>query len=355
MFSKPDTFPSLEKIRHIGIVRLSALGDVTLLLPIVRTLRQALPDTKISWVISRAVYPLLAGVEGVNFIVIDKPKTPLDYWRLRKQLRHEKFDVVLALQASLRANLIYPLMKAPIKIGFDNVRSRDLHGLFINRRISFTPQHLLDSFFSFIETLGVTERVLTWNLPIDDADKKWAKQQLPDGAGPVLIVNPTASKQDRNWLTARYADVISQAVKRWQARVVLTGGPTKHEKAIGHAIEKQLDVPVVNLIGKSTLKQLAALLSEADCVIAPDTGPAHIGVAVGTPVIGLYADVTPKMSGPYLQHDLIIDVYEEAVHAFLGKTVADIPWGRRIHHRDAMALITVERVMEKLAKVFDKA
>jgi len=341
---------SLDNIKRIAILRLSALGDVCMVVPVIRTLQKALPQAHITWFISRPAYDLVKGLDGVEFIVINKPRNPLDYLKLRKQLKNARFDVLLAMQAALRTNLIYPFINAPIKIGFDNARARDGQRWFTNVQIPFAKQHLMDSFLSFAEELGITEKIIEWKLPLSNDDREWAKQILPEGDGPLLVINPAASKSERNWPAKRYSKIIELMHQRG-VRIVLTGGPHPVEKALIDDIKQQLDFSVSDLSGQTSPKQLAALLELADCVLAPDTGPVHMAVALNTPVVGMYAVAPAWLSGPYLQREIAIDKYDEAVVTILKKDPATVPWGTRVHSMDAMALISVAEVEEALLQV----
>ncbi len=341
-------------LRDVAIVRLSALGDVTLLLPVIETLKQAAPQARITWITGSLAYQLLEGYPGVEFIVFDKRRGLRAYLDLRRQLQGRRFDALLAMQASWRANFIYPLIEAPLRIGFDRVRARDGQWLFTNRRIRFARQHLLDSFFAFIETLGIRERVMQWNLPITADERAWAAARVPRERAPVLAVNPGASKAEREWPVERLIEVIREVQKRWDARVILTGGPGVRERSIGATIMDAVPAGIVNLIGATTPKKLAAVLARADCLLAPDTGPVHLAGAVGTPVVGLYAVAPPQLSGPYLYPELAVNRYPEAVRAILGQDPQTVSWTTRVHRGEPMRLIEVADVLPKLAQVFEK-
>ena len=109
------------------------------------------------------------------------------------------------------------------------------------------------------------------------------------------------------------------AIDRHGMDVVLSGGPSELEKNMGEAIEKSMRGRALNLIGKDTLPQLVALLQRADIVISPDSGPAHLANAMGTPVIGLHASTWSKRSGPYHSLDLCVDHFAEAAARFRHK------------------------------------
>jgi heptosyltransferase I len=341
-------------LRDIAIVRLSALGDVTLLLPVIETLKRAAPQARITWITGSPVYQLLEAYPGVDFIVFDKSRGLRAYLDLRRQLRGRRFDALLAMQASWRANFIYPLVEAPLKVGFDRVRARDGQWLFTNRCIPFARQHLLDSFFAFLGALGIEERVIEWNLPISAADRAWAAARAPRAAGPVLAVNPGASKAEREWPVERLIEVIREAQKRWGTQVMLTGGRGEREAAVGKKITQAVSTNVTNLIGQTSLKQLAAVLARADCLLAPDTGPVHIAGAVGTPVVGLYAVAPPQLSGPYRYPELTVNRYPEAVRTILGQDPQTVSWTTRVHRGEPMRLIEVADVLSKLEQAFEK-
>ena len=122
---------------NIAIVRFSALGDIVLAVPAVLSLRRSFPAATITWITSPLAYSLLQGLEGVQFEVYDKPRSLKDYRAFYRAFKQRKFDVVLAMQANLRINLLYPALHAPIKIGFDRTRAREGQWLFCNQRIAF--------------------------------------------------------------------------------------------------------------------------------------------------------------------------------------------------------------------------
>jgi heptosyltransferase I len=336
-------------IKSICIVRLSALGDVLMLVPLIRTLQDHFPKTQLTWIISRPAFDLVEGMEGVEFIVIDKPKKLADYWQFKKQMSGRQFDILLAPQASLRTNLLYPLIKAKRKIGYDSHRANDAHGWFVKERITAGQEHTLEGFLKFAEPLGIKEKIIRWDLPITSADYEWAQNHLPM-KDPILVVNPAASKPERSWPVDRYIKVLQNAIEQWQVQIVLTGGPGDYDRVLAEQILKV--IPATNLVGKTKPKQLLAVISNAKAVLCPDTGPSHMSTAVNTPVVALHAVTNPLISGPYRFLHLVVNRYPDAVEQVLGNTLAQNVWGTQVHGEEAMKLITVDDVMEQLAKIF---
>ncbi|NSL18870.1 glycosyltransferase family 9 protein [Tatlockia micdadei] len=319
--------------------------------PLVRTLQANLPDAAVTWVISPPAYDLVAGMDGVEFIVINKPNNLADYWRFKKQLKGRKFDVLLASQASFRANLLYPLIRAPRKIGYDKVRAKDGHSWVINETITPGHDHTLDGFLKFASALGIEKKELRWDLPISQTDHAWARAHIPPGK-PTLVVNPAASKPERSWPVERYIEVIKEAQKRWQVQVVLTGGPGGYDRTLADEILKQVEC--TDLVGKTKPKQLLAVISHAQAVLCPDTGPSHMGAAVGTPVVALHAVTSANVSGPYTFRHLAVDCYPEAVTTVLNKTAETTIWGTHAHGEETMKLVKVDAVLTKLESLFSK-
>lgn len=324
------------------LLRLSALGDVTHVVPLVHTLRDAWPGVAITWVIGKAEHRLLEGLEGVAFLEYDK-RSGLDGMRaLRRELHGHRFDALLQLQVAARANLLSAFIPARRRIGYDRSRSKDLHGLFVRERIADRPGiHVLDAIGSFCEPLGLRQDSVRWDLPVPAEAHAWAAAQWPDDGTPALLVSPCSSHVVRNWRYDRYAAVADHAISRgW--RVVLCGGRSALEREAGDAILGAMRGTAIDLIGRDTLKQLPALLARANLLLTPDSGPTHIANAMGTKVLGLHAATNPARSGPYSDRRFCVDRYDDAARRYLGRPASELPWGTRIERAGVMDLVTVE-------------
>ena len=324
------------------LLRLSALGDVTHVVPLVRTLQAARPDTPIHWIIDKAGHKLLDGLPGVTFHAYDKKSGMAGVKELRRQLPPGRFEALLQMQVAFRANLLSAFIPAGRRIGYDRSRSKDLHGLFINERIPDRPGiHVLDAIGSFCEPLGLRQTEVSWDLAVPQSAYEWAAAQWQDDGRPVLMISPCSSHVRRNWYADRYAAVANHAAQRgWQ--VVLCGGRSELERSMADAIQAQLHTPALDLVGKDTLKQLPALLARANLVMTPDSGPMHIANAMGAKVLGLHAASNPNRSGPYSDRRYCVDRYDDAARKYLAKQASDLKWGTKIEFDDVMELITVE-------------
>jgi heptosyltransferase I len=331
------------------ILRLSAIGDTCHVVPVIRTLQRHWPDTRLTWIIGQLEARLMQLLPDVEFIILDK-RAGLGATRmLRRALHGRRFDVLLHLQLSLRASLVSALVPARVRMGFDRARARELQWLFTNASVApRANEHVLDSFFGFVEALGITERVLRWDLPLPESAQDYAAALIPDDR-PTLVVSPCSSHSARNWRAERYAAVIRHASERHGMRIILCGGPSALERDMGAQIEaRAAGIPLHNQIGRDTLPQLLALLGRARVLLAPDSGPAHMATMVGTPVIGLYAATRPQRSGPYLSQPWCVDRYAAAAQRFRGRPAAALPWAEKIEEPGVMDLIEVPEVTARL-------
>lgn len=331
----------------ICLLRLSALGDVTHVVPLVRTLQAAWPQARLTWVIGKGEHRLLAGLPGVDFVEYDKKTGVAGMRALRGELRErlgaaKRFDVLLQMQVAARANLLSAFIPARRRVGYDRSRSKDLHGVFINERIPDRPGiHVLDAIGSFCEPLGLRQERVIWDLPVPDDAREWARAQWPQDDVPTLLISPCSSHVPRNWPADRLAAVADHAAARgW--RVVLCGGRSDLERTTGDAILSAMAHSALDLIGKDTLKQLPALLERGQLLMTPDSGPMHIANAVGTKVLGLHAASNPARSGPYSDRRYCVDRYDDAARKYLGKPASELRWGTKIEHAGVMDLITVD-------------
>ena len=333
----------------ICVLRLSAVGDACHALAAVRALQRRFPAARIAWIVGRLEHTLVGDVPGVEFIIYDK-RGGFKAWRaLRAALAGRRFDVLLHMQAALRASLVSLAVPARLRLGFDRERAKDFQWLFTDRAIAPQPRaHALEAMLGFARALGAPDEPPRWDLPIPDAARASARDHAPPR--PYLVISPCSSQRARNfrnWSAERYAAVADHAAAAG-LRCVLTGGPTALERDYAARIAAAARVAPLDLIGRTDLKQLLAILAGARAVVCPDSGPAHMADAVGTPVVGLYATSNKDRTGPYRSRQHCVDRYPEALQRFMGRSVAEVAWGTRVRHPDAMDLITVADVTAKL-------
>jgi len=340
--------PLTSPPENICIVRLSALGDVTHAVPVVRAIQQHWPQTRITWICAKLEHKLLSALDGIDFVVVEKNSGWGGYYRLWRQLARQRFDVMLQMQTSARANFTGAVVRADIKLGWDRLRARDFHRFFMTDAIPQTRfEHQLQGHLSFARSIGLDVSEPEWNFPVSDDAIAFVNSVVPADQK-ILLISPCSSHVHRNWRAERYAAVADHAIEQHGMKVVLSGGPSPLERSLGEAIEAAAKHPLINLIGKDTLPQLVALLQRVDIVLSPDSGPVHLANALGTPVIGLHACTWSRRSGPYHSLHLCVDKFAEAARRYRNTTPEQLRWGTRIEEAGVMDLVEVDEVIDRL-------
>ncbi|ANO31836.1 glycosyltransferase family 9 protein [Vibrio breoganii] len=338
--------------KSLCVLRLSAIGDVCHAISVVQAIQKHWPKTEITWICGKIEAQLIGDLPDIRVIVFDKKQGLKGMKAVWKQLSSTQFDVLLHMQAALRASALSFGIKAKYKVGFSKNRTKEGQWLFTNKHLPESESfHVLDNFADFARYIGVPFYQPSWNIPVSDKDRQFAKDTVGNKA--TLVISAAASKDSRNWLTERYALLSDYAIEQGM-QVILCGSPAEREIMLAEDIINLTKGSVTNLVGKTSLKQLTAVLSEATVVLAPDSGPAHLATTQGTPVIGLYAHSDPRRTGPYNSLDLVANAYDEHIQNQTGKALKDIPWGTRAKGDDLMASISVEQVCLLLNNAVEK-
>jgi heptosyltransferase I len=336
-------------LQHVCLLRLSAIGDTCHALAALRAFQTAWPQTRFTWIIGKLEAKLMTAIlPEIEFITFDKSATLRELRRLRAALRGRRFELLLDMQLSFRASLIASVVSAPIKLGFDRARARELQWWFTNASIApAAAEHVLDSLMGFARACGIEPASPRWDLSIPKEALEYARGIVTDDR-PTLVISPCSSHTARNWPAERYAAVADYAAQVHHMRIVLVGGRSAVETEMGSEIAAAMRFGFVNQIGKDTLPQLLGLLSRSTVLLSPDSGPAHMATMVGLPVIGLYAATNPARAGPYYSRQWCVDKYGVAAQKYLGKPADQIPWTTKIERRGVMDLIGVNEVTAKL-------
>jgi heptosyltransferase I len=325
---------------RIAIVMMSAIGDAVHTLPVVNSLRAAVPDVHLTWVIQPAPHALVAHHPAVDEFVLFDRKRGWDAFRdVRHATRGKRFDLVIALQVYFKAGLVTAILKSPRKLGFDRPRARDANWLFTTERIPPRGQrHVQDQYFEFLEYLGVPP-LLEWNLGPTAEERARFAGALPPSDRPTVAMVVGTSKPGKEWPAERYAALVDRLEGDLGVRTVLVGGRSERELAAAAAIKAAARHQPLDLL-EWDLRKLVYRLDRADVLVSPDTGPLHIGVALGTPTVSLMGYTNPRRVGPYRRFgELMIDAY--------GDPGEDYPVSAA-YREGRMERITPDQVVEKV-------
>jgi heptosyltransferase I len=246
---------------------------------------------------------------------------------------------VINLQVYFKAGIVTGFTNAPIKLGFDRARARDMNWLFTNRKIAPNRvQHVQDQYFEFLSALGVSPEPVEWDLGPWPEEREWQRQFAASIDRPIASIVVATSKPEKDWLPERWAGVSDALHEEFGMDVVLVGGRSERELAAERIVMERAKHKPRSELG-SGLRKLVSILDASALVLSPDTGPLHMSVALNRPVISLIGYTNPKRTGPYRRfRDLIVDAY--------GDPGEDYPISME-NRPGRMPRITVRDVLEK--------
>jgi heptosyltransferase I len=295
----------------VCIVMMSAVGDAVHVLPVINALKRDNPKTRISWVLQPGPATLVRGHRSVDEIItFDRSRGLMAFADVAKELANRRFDLVINLQVYFKAGIVTGASHAPIKLGFDRSRARDLNWLFTNRKIPPHPvQHVQDQYFEFLTALGASATPVEWDLGPWPQEREWQRSFVASTERPIASIVVGTSKPDKDWFPEKWAEVSDALHEEFGMKVVLVGGRSERELAAERIVMQQAKHKPRSELG-SGLRNLVSILDASALVLSPDTGPLHMSVALNRPVISLMGYTNPKRTGPYRRfQDLIIDAY----------------------------------------------
>ncbi len=289
---------------RILLVKLSSFGDVLHTLPTLEALRSTYPEAHITWLVEAAYAPLLAGHPDLDEIW-EAPRlrpgellggsNPARVRRLLHLLCTRPFDLVLDLQGLLKSAVWVALAQSPRKVGYD--RTREGSYLALTERVPpFNPEaHAVWRYLNLAHYLGASPVLPRFYLGLDVGVD--TSQLLPGEAGrPLAVLHPGARWASKLWPAASWAR-LAEWLHEQGLQLALTGSGSDQPLVAG--ITAKARSPVLNLAGRTSLAELAAILRRARLAVTTDTGTMHLGAALGTPVVALFGPTAPWRTGPF--------------------------------------------------------
>ncbi len=314
---------------RILVVRSGAIGDVVNALVFATAVKAAAPAVHLGWVVHSLSEPLVRDHPSVDRVHVWRRGAGIGgFWKLVQEARAERYDLAVDLQRIAKSALLARFSGAPRVLGFDRARTKEASWLWTNERLVPRPEpaHMVEWYLDFARHLGIEDPRPRHVFPRDDAAEAFADALVRELGERPILVNLGATKPANRWPPERFGELASRLAQEFELPVCLTGGDADRD-AERIAIETAGRAPhVKSLIGKTSLRELAALCARARLVVACDTGPMHIAAACGAPVIALFGPADPRRTGPW-------DAKGEKGHAIV-----------RVSSR--MEDITVEHVLE---------
>jgi heptosyltransferase-3 len=303
---------SIEPER-ILVVRTDRLGDVILTLPLLSALRQAYPRAHLAMLLLRYTGAIVEGHRDVDEILwYDEPGGVVPFGKMLSQLRQGRFDVAIAVYPRFRIAALLFLSRIRIRIG----SGFRFYSILFNRRVyehrKDARRHELEYNLNLLGPLGMTPPDLggeaDFGIVVPAASRERVEGLLKrSGIGrPFAVLHPGTGKSAREWSRAKIGELGARIGEDLGMPVVVTG--TDSEAGLVHEVAAHAGHSAVELAGVLSLKDLAALLQLASVWVGHSTGPLHLAVAVGTPVVGLYPQLTAMNArrwGPYTRRSRV--------------------------------------------------
>lgn len=345
--------------KNILIVKLSAIGDVIHTLPALNAIRQHYPNARITWLIEEAAADLIQGHQALDRILVSKRKRwiqglsgPSRYQYIKeiftflKAVRDTRYDLVLDFQASLKGGGLIALARSSRKVGFGKGLEHQEHSyLFLNEKVPAVDMeiHALTRGLMLLEQVGIPVTRIAYNLPVSNQDRDDINQMLAaagvDRRARLVAINPVAQWETKLWDNAKFAALADLLIERYAVPVVFSGGPA--DRPVIAAITAKMQHKALNFTGKTSLMGLAALYERATFLVSTDTGPMHLGAAVGIPVVALFGPTAPWRTGPFGEGHRVVRTDSSCAPCFQ----------RRCETAHCMAGISVARVAAEIEQL----
>jgi ADP-heptose:LPS heptosyltransferase len=321
------------------IVLPGALGDVIRALPLAGRIRRAAPDAHLGWAVEPPAAPLLAGHPWLDRVhVFERPRAARALGPFLAALRAERYEVALDLGRSIKSAFFALACGARERLGFAAADGREAGWLLATRRLP--PQGpecpKLAQFQAFADALGLAPAPVEFGLAPTAAEAADAERLVAGLAGPLVAASLGSSCPSRRWFPERTAAVLAALARSHGASAVLLG--TAADGAFARAVAAAGPGPLRDLVGRTTLRQLLAVLARARLVVGPDSGALHLAAALGRPVVSLWGATSPARSTPFGSEALAVTGAAPCAPCFL----AECPIGRA-----CMGAIAVETVVAR--------
>lgn len=309
-----------REFHRILLVKPSSLGDVIHALPVLHCLRKRYPGAKIDWLIGSAFASLLDGNPDLSErIELDRQKfsrvglsqrATRDFVRFVADLRRRRYDLVVDLQGLFRSGFLTRATGAGVRVGFADAREGAT--FFYTHKIATSPTdtHAVDRNLRVGELLGFVPEPVTFDFAMDDGLREQVAAILREHGVHELdhfvAIAPGARWETKAWPGANFVQMIDTLAENEQIPFVLLGG--REDIDLCEQIASQCRTPLISLAGKTSIRQMIALLERAAVVVCHDSAPMHVAAALGRPLVCLTGPTNPARTGPYRRLEDVVRV-----------------------------------------------
>lgn len=265
------------------------IGDAVMTTPALMALRAGCPEAEIVLLVNPLVAPLFENHPAIDRVLVyarkGKHQGIRGFSRMVRELRMENFDVALLLQNAIEAALLAFAARIPCRVGYPT----DARRLLLSDPVQLTPAdktlHHTEYYLTLLRRLNFDVPAAKLCLHVTPAELNWAQAIL--GSDNVIAMNPGAAYGSaKRWFPERFAAVGDTLSQRYGATILLTGGPGERE--IGEDIAAFMQCDCINMVGKTSVRQMMALLASSRLLITNDSGPMHVAAAFDIPIVAVF-------------------------------------------------------------------
>jgi heptosyltransferase-1 len=344
--------PIRRPFERVLIIKPSSPGDIIHALPVLHGLRRRYPDAHIAWLVAASFADLIAADPALNEVIpFDRRRfgwlgrdmaITVEFASFVQTLRERRFDLVIDLQGLFRSGFIALASGARTRIGFAN--AREMGRLFYTHHVRILDEdmHAAERNYLVAPLLDFTDEPMDFSVAITPADRQ-AADQLRKQAGLVAreryaVLVPATRWETKCWAAERFGELARRLSEQCGLRSVLIGGAS--DEAAGARAAETSGGAAVNLCGRTTLRQLAALIETAGVVVTADSTPMHLAAALGRPLAALFGPTNPARTGPYGRGADVLRLGLECSPCYL-KRLKECPYDHA-----CMRDLSVEAVLE---------
>jgi len=331
----------------ILIILMGSLGDLVRGLCLVSHIKNNLPESRVTWLVEPNWAELVGFHPQIDkMIVFNRSSNVPAVWNLYKDLAQERFDISLDLQRHFKSGFFSLLSRAKRRVGFNRRNAKEFNWLFNNEQIDYVSDELpkLRHYLKFTEYIGLSEPAsLEFGFASLDF-KPIAPSIVAEVSDPFIAVVMGSSWESKDWFFEGYYGLLKDLLCSEKMQVVLLGDGSQVTSAL--QLVRKLSAPgLINLVGKTSLLELAAVLKSVAVAVGPDSGPSHVAAAVGTPYVSLFGPTSPRRTAPYGSENLVVQSSVDCAPCYKKQC----PGLDRI----CMRKISVEKVKEKLSEALE--
>jgi lipopolysaccharide heptosyltransferase I len=326
-------------VSRILIIKPSSLGDVIQAMPVAWAVRDLYPKARLDWLVMPGCDGVLEGLPPLDrLLLFDRrlygqmwrsPRSLVSFGWFLSKLRAGRYHLVLDLQCLFRSGFLAWASGAKLRLGLSDAREGAER--FYNRlvQVPAEPMSSVDRYMLMAEALGTPHNApRRFGIHIPEAHRaeaaqliqeQVAQQQATGGrpqtagaavgdpraaAGKYVVLVPGARWVTKRWPEERFASVAQRISEKLGLAPVVVGAPGDRE--IADRMQRMRSGRMVDLVGRTSLKTLAAVIDGAECVITGDTGPMHLAAALGRPLVALFGPTSANLTGPYGTRSIVL-------------------------------------------------